>query len=119
MLHPICGVGTVIGLKTLVVGDDEEIERPDQLYRLTAIGDDLLSPSEAKSLVDTQSGLHQPGIEREVGVEVGTTKQDLVRIIPAGVGRVDSFFLKSLGSNDAIIRRSKYRSVAQRHQRKK
>ena len=99
-----------------VVGDDEEIQGPDQLYRLTAIGDDLLSPSEAKSLVNTQSGPHQPGIERQVGVEVGITKQDLIRIIPAGEGRVDSLFRESFGGNNTIVRRGKYRSVAQRRQ---
>ncbi len=72
-----------------MVGNHEEVQRPDELHRLTGVRYDLLATSEAIPLVHPQGRPHQPGVEREIGVEVRVPEEDLVGIIPADIRRVD------------------------------
>jgi hypothetical protein len=45
-----------------VIGDHEEIERPDKLHRLPGVGDDLFAAREAIGIVHVQRGADEARI---------------------------------------------------------
>jgi len=61
-----------------VVGDDEEVEWPDELHRLAGVGDHRFAACEAITRIDIEAGPHQAGVKRQVGVEMGIAEEDLV-----------------------------------------
>ena len=63
-----------------MVGDHQEVERPDQLHGLTGVRDHLLTAREAKAGVDVQRGSNQPRIKGKIGVEMGVTEKHAVGI---------------------------------------
>jgi hypothetical protein len=69
-----------------MVGNHEEVQWSDQLYRLAGVGDHHLASRHPIAVVGIERGPDQARIEGEVGVEMRVAEKDLVGIGPAGVG---------------------------------
>ena len=71
-----------------MVGDDKEVERPDQAGAGAAGRHDHLALGEAQRLVGAQPVADHAGIGRVRGMEVGVAPEHLVRMRLIQVGRV-------------------------------
>ena len=86
-----------------VVGDDEEIERPRQLGRLSRRRHDLLALGEAIGIARAEPRAERAGVEREHGVEMGVAEERPRREIASRIGRIgrlagNTFSAESLSS---------------------
>ena len=83
-----------------MVGDDEKIERPRQLRRLTRRSRDLFTLGEAIGIARQQPCAEGAGVKRKRGVEMGVAEERPGREIAAGPGRIGA-----LGGKDLLRRR--------------
>jgi hypothetical protein len=100
-----------------MVGEHEEVERPDKPERLAGVRHDRLAASGAVDIRGRERGTKKTGVGREVAVNVHVAEEHPVGEVPEGIGRSDGR-LNELSRGHLGIRFGERRARDQSHEGK-
>jgi hypothetical protein len=82
-----------------MVGEHEEVERPDKPERLAGVRHDRLAAGGAEDIGGRERGTKKTGVGREVAVDVHVAEEHPVGEVPEGIGRRDGGADEVLGGH--------------------
>ena len=69
-----------------MIGDHQEIQRSNQLHRLTRVGNYFITPRHSITIVSGKRRSDEPRVKRQVGVEVHVAEKHAIWICSSGIG---------------------------------